>query len=138
MFQTLSSAMLPKVKKQKLTATVTTKTDEQKTPNFKLDIPNIDLEPIEDYNTIDDNLLQELLTDMPMETENRDPNIQNAVVAQSKNITPANLQNGQNFNTQINTVNNQMQMPVIPNSIPPMANMSFTNSTVTINYNFGK
>ena len=131
MFQTLSTAITPKAKKPKLTATVTSDTNnnpDNKVDNMDINFPTFELQEIDEFNTIDDTILQDLLTDIPYEQENVNPNA-NALAVNA----PTNLAKSNNIqqNTVTNTVNNKQRYP-------PMPQMVFNNSNVTINYNFGK
>ena len=135
MFQTLSSALTPKAKKPKITATVTSDTDsktDSKLDNIDINFPTFQLEEMDQFDTLDDAILQDLLSDMPYETENINPNV-NALAVQNPINSPVNPPKTKNIqqNTVTNTVNNQ-------NRYPRMPQMVFNNSNITINYNFGK
>ena len=72
MFATLSNAMLPQPKKAKqITATITSETGNDKTPDIqdvKESLPQFDINFLE-YDTIDDQVLANLLDDLPQEPE---------------------------------------------------------------------
>ena len=136
MFQSLSEAMTPTNKRRKLpTAATASKPEEIK--EVAQNLPTFQIEPIDDFNTIDDHVLADLMLDFPLEPvqtpqaeqENRNPNI-NAPTNDELAVTkdPRQPQKLQEINTQFNTFNQ--------NRIPAMPQMYFPNSHVTINYNF--
>ena len=107
--------------------------------DVKHNLPNFNLDPIDNFDTIDDNLLAELvhgnsLTTTDQQDQNKitkKPTIQeNAVVSevtvpmQSVKQTPA------QYNTQV--INDNMPM----HNFPCIPSMYFPHSNVTINYNF--
>ena len=137
MFESLSNAMLPKKtpntttnKQTKPTCTAVSAINScDTTPDIqdvKENLPTFDLNPIDD-STINDTLLQELLTDMPQSFDNNNC----AIVTPQKNVQVSVTQNNQQFNTQVINQN-------IPFGFPHLPAMYFPNSNVTINYNFSK
>ena len=142
MFNSLSNAMQPRFKKIKPkpspSSTVAkppeptpqTPDNQQNIPQLldvKENLPSFELMPLGALDTIDDAVLADLLNDdfefgdstTGTKTDQNDPKQQQIVA----NPT---------INTQVNTIN--VPMPNMPNI--PM--MYFPNSSVTINYNFGK
>ena len=121
MFQSLTNAMQPKNKKQKSSTPAPANIN---IDDVKENLPTFDLDPIEDFETIDDNLLVDLLN-QTVENENTNSNNNNNQQLASA-VVPQ-------INTQVIN-NNSSGLP--PNfRIPPMY---FPHSNVTINYNFGK
>ena len=104
------------------------------TPNIqdvKENLPTFNLDPIDD-STIDNTLLQELLTDMPQNFDNTNKSNNNSTIVTPKsNVQVPVTQNNQQFNTQVINQN-------IPFGFPCVPAMYFPNSNVTINYNFSK
>ena len=131
MYDMLTTAMYPNKKsKPSATATHLEHTNDDET-DHNINLQTLSFNQIDDFNTIDDDMLNDLLTDMPFDTENMDPNIQAVVIQNQPNAIPTTqMQTQSTVNNQINTVNNQ-HYPHIPQ-------MVFNNSSVTINYNFGK
>ena len=151
MFDSLSNAILPK--KSKPSSTVSkpppqnkeNNTPAEKIPDIqevKQNLPNFTLTPIEEFATIDDNILSELLNDnfeIPQDA-NANQNNNNALV-QLQNPTPNVPQTMEQnptksvpnptINTQVNTIN----VPSHPMYRFPQ--MYFPNSShITINYNY--
>ena len=143
MFTSLSNAMQPRLKKIKpkrnATSTIPvppkdnndsqneTGTD-NKLPDIqdvKENLPNFNLEQMENFDTIDDSVLQDLLTD--------EFNYDNILMPSNPPTNPETMP-PKTINTQVNTFNIPTQMP----KMPRMPLMYFPNSTVTINYNFQK
>ena len=145
MFSSLTNAMQPRFKKikPKSTAPATVsipdndaktdvKTDGnkenslQEVPNIKDikdNLPNFQLQPMEDFETIDDNILRDLLND-----DFNDVTANNAVTVPPQNTqiaTPT-------INNQVNTINMPSQ------NLPKLPIMYFPHSNVTINYNIQK
>ena len=136
MFQSLSNKIQPKPKKAK-TATVTSSNPPE--PNENAIAPvntemlnmNFDLQPIDDFDTIDDEALAKLVYNLP--TDNNNAKTQpTGAMSQFGQQQDLNLPVQPQINTQVITQNVQNQY--LPR-IPPMY---FPHSNVTINYNFGK
>ena len=135
MFDSLSNVMQPTSKKNKTPTATSAKSnnDDTQTPDIldvKQNLPNFHLDPI-DYDTIDDNLLSNLLTDFTDDensNSNNNNNSNQAMVPHPQNTTS---NPNQQFNTQV--INQNM-----PFAYPNMPTMYFPNSNVTINYNFNK
>ena len=128
MFKSLTEAMETTPKRQRTLPTATVTKPQDSTHDVKNNIPNFELQELDDFDTIDDNALQELMIEFENKSdqttrENQDLNI---LAPQMSAIARQNHQ----INTQVNTFN---QMP-----FPRMPSMYFPNSNVTINYNFGK
>ena len=121
MFDSLSTAMKPKVKKPKKNPPKATTQRQPLAKDINNTLPNFDLQQVDDMDTLDDDLLKELLSDFPEDQANSDKNV---VATPTQNLQ-------QTFSAQINAVTNQ-------HNVPQMPQMLFSNSTVTINYNFGK
>ena len=137
MFDSLSNAMLPKTKQKKLNpqavATVTNSDQNDKQlQDINLNWPNFDLQPIDDFSTIDDEELANLVYDTTsLETEQKEnQTTNNTAVTAYKAQNEFQLQglNILQINTQVNTIN----------TTPCMPYLYFPNSNITINYNFGK
>ena len=136
MFDSLSDAMKLQEKIPKKNTTWTT----SKAPSVnevKSNLPNFNLEAIKDFETIDDNILADLMLEVPMENENQeenqDPN-KTTPTPQQGNPILIELKNQlqmQNYIQEINTQFNNFQI-----RMPQMAQMFFPNSNVTINYNY--
>ena len=138
MFQSLSNVMdiQPKCVKRQASSTVAVPPKIPKLQDVKENLPNFDLQELEDYDTIDDAVLADLILDFPTESNAAPSALQKNTGSTSMMINataPATMvhsnQNHQ-INTQFNTIN---QIPF--GRIPPMY---FPNSNVTISYNFGK
>ena len=142
MFDSLSDAIKPKspkIPKIKPSATVT-KQDDMPTPNPNFDI-NFDLpkdlvdladgtlQEIDDFNTIDDEALAQLMSDH----DNANTNNNNSFKSDTTNVTVAVT----NSKTQVNNINQNAPQTNIQ-CTPKMPYMFFLNSNVTINYNVGK
>ena len=142
MFDSLSDAIKPKspkIPKIKPSATVT-KQDDMPTPNPNFDI-NFDLpkdlvdladgtlQEIDDFNTIDDEALAQLMSDH----DNANTNNNNSFKSDTTNVTVALT----NSKTQVNNINQNAPQTNIQ-CTPKMPYMFFLNSNVTINYNVGK
>ena len=142
MFESLSNAMLPKRahnattnKQTKPTSTAVSAPNTcDTTPDIqdvKQNLPTFNLDPIDD-STIDDTLLQELLTNIPQNFDNTNNSNNNSAIATPKsNVQVPVTQNNHQFNTQVINQN-------IPFGFPRVPAMYFPNSNVTINYNFSK
>ena len=137
MFESLSDAMIPQSKKQKVkpSATVSVPPDVKE---LKENLPNMNIEEIDDFDTIDDSVLADLMLDFPTENQNEAITSRNSKVQDTQNntsVVPTTTPNQnqkhhfQEINTQFNTFNQQRMMPSLPQ-------MYFPNSNVTINYNF--
>ena len=131
MFSSLTNALTPQHKKPKISKPVETVTSvnvqntDQNSEEFKFDFPTFDIQPVSDYNTIDDDLLLQIVK----ETEEADqmthaqlPTNNNAIATTRQNVT---------------TNNTQVINQTMPN-MPKLPAMYFPNSNVTINYNFNK
>ena len=97
--------------------------------DVKQNLPNFNLDPI-DYNTIDNTVLANLLTDFPENCQNTNNNNNIALIPQNTNQVPV-TQSNQQFNTQV--INQH-----VPFGYPRLPAMYFPYSNVTINYNFTK
>ena len=137
MFDSLTNAIQPKNKKIKQKPEIATSTvTKNQTPDLqlndvKLDLPTFELQEIADFDTIDDELLVQMMTDHDKENTNDNINNNNnqtnpgEVAIQNQNVVQP---------PQINTqVINQNMLPQFR-----MPAMYFPNSNVTINYNFSK
>ena len=106
--------------------------NDKKLQDINLNWPNFDLQPIDDFSTIDDDELANLVYDMTsLETEQKEnQTMNNTAVTAYKAQNEVQLQgpNIPQINTQVNTIN----------TTPHMSYLYFPNSNVTINYNFGK
>ena len=133
MFQSLSNAMLPKKSPTNPTSTIAKLTNMTNTTpdihDVKQNLPNFTLDPV-DYDTIDDSVLANLLTDFAEDAQNTNSNNNNALSPEPNSNVPV-TQHKQQFNTQVINQN-------VPFGIPRMPVMYFPNSNVTINYNFTK
>ena len=132
MFQSLSNAMLPAAKRARTENSAETQSKPPEMEDVKNNLPTFNLEPLDDFDTIDDSVLQELMLDFP-EEENRDPNmpvstVQVSNTTQNQQVPPVVTPQMQGINAQFNTVNNTR--------FPRLPMMYFPNSSVTINYNF--
>ena len=129
MFQSLSKAMDTTPKRQRsIPSEAPSKPPEIN--NIVNDLPNFELNALEDLDTIDDKILQEIMIEFEansnkQNSENKNPNVVAPLVPTCNTQV-----NQQQIDTQINTIN---QMP-----LQRMPAMYFPNSNVTINYNFGK
>ena len=136
MFNSLTSALTPQAKKPKMTNKSPTPAATAPNPNpilpldvndTNINLPNFQLEPLTDFETIDDDLLLQIVRETERNENSatysnpNDTNGQVVAIPPGKNVTN---------NTQV--IN--QTMPNLPR-LPPMY---FPNSTVTINYNFGK
>ena len=151
MFQSLTNALLPKssnaiiAPKSNPTATVSKPPDISDILDVKANLPTFNLQPIEDFSTIDDDILANLVYDISTEndtnqTNDKDDQNKTVALASTNNvpqvnpqqIAPQTVQTNQSsqYHTQVNTFNNP------PNTRLPQ--MYFPHSNVTINYNFGK
>ena len=128
MFESLSKAILPP-KQPKPSHTVTETNTELTIENVQQNLPQFDLQPLEDYDTIDDETLANLIYDNPLENALSDMTNKN-VVAVPDGKSP---QIPTQINNQVITNNNLPHQP-----FGRMPTMYFPNSSVTINYNFGK
>ena len=134
MFDTLSNAMLPKPKKQKVTPSATAGNAKAlQIKDITQNLPTFDLNLIE-YDTIDDKELAKILDELPLEKENTNNNNSDrdkeVALPVQKSNAPANPNQNQ-YNTQVINQNIPFNMPHVPA-------MYFPNSNVTINYNFNK
>ena len=130
MFDSLSNAMLPKCKKPKKsnpTSTVTKQQDNLQVKDVKENLPNFDLQQIDDFNTIDDSVLAEIILDAETLTANSDVTDKDTT---GKTLV-APTQNVQNIQAQFNSITNNSPYPRMPA-------LYFPNPNVTINCNFGK
>ena len=88
---------------------------------IKEDLPNFNLQELDNFDTIDDEELANIILDFPKEnTDNDNSKVTSTVAVQKTSNTNTNpidnnslaLAQLQNFNTQFNTINNnQMQLP---------------------------
>ena len=134
MFQSLSDAIEIPEKKAKLPPVATAPPPQPTLQDVQDNLPNFNLQPLDEFDTIDDNILAELMVNFEQsenvpETQNSKPSVVVPVMSPPPPTHPLPLQN-QEINTQFNTMN-QFQMPRIPM-------MYFPHSNVTFNYNFGK
>ena len=129
MFNSLTEAMTPKSKTPKLSKAK--EPAEMSVIDVKQNLPNFELQEIDDFETIDDTLLAQILDDHDKQntknSENSNNN-NNQVAAGSSNTHQ--IQQNSQFNTQVFNQN-------VPASFR-FPGMYFPNSNVTINYNFGK
>ena len=144
MFESLSAKIQPKNKKPKTATVSIAEPKENAIATLNQDIlnmPDFKLEELNDYDTIDDNLLANLVYDLP--TENQNVNNNNSTMTQDQGqtanaITPFGNNHQLNIpaQPQINTqfINRNVQNPAVPR----LPQMYFPHSNVTINYNFGK
>ena len=95
--------------------------------DVKDNLPSFDLLPLDDMATIDDKVLSDLLNN-EFDTAINEASPQDPVSA----LNPSNAVVSKTINTQVNTVN------IPQNNMPKLLVMYFPNSSVTINYNFGK
>ena len=124
MFTSLSKAITPKTP----SAVLVEKSPKQDLVTLPEDMQ---LESLDDWNTIDDEVLSKLIYDMTVQVqsdvqiENQDPKTAPA----TSTVTAENVQ--KQVKTQFNTINNTTKGPLLPH-------MYFPNSNITINYNFNK
>ena len=135
---TLSNAIIPK--KVKTTtqpvSTVTSDQNDKALQETELNLPNFDLEQINDFSTIDNEELAKLMYEVPNDqTDKNEKENTMTLATKPQTVTgynPINQQqiqvNPPQINTQVNTINNTPSMPYL----------YFPNSNVTINYNLGK
>ena len=132
MFDSLNKALVPKkaknptstVSKQQLESDKETKKT-QDIEKVVQNLPNFDLEPIEDFDTIDDSILATLIYNTSDQNKNNNNSNQKQLEV---NPTVPPLPNPGILQTQVNNVSNKF--PMTPQ-------MYFPHSNVTINYNFG-
>ena len=125
MFESLSNAMKPTAKKAKVAETVSSPNDKEQDLNvhdIKQNLPNFQIEPLEDFDTIDDSVLANLIYDI----DGQDTNPPQRPNDTAKATVPVTTQNNQVIN-----YNNMQNLPRFPA-------MFFPNSNITINYNFAK
>ena len=137
MFDALSNAMLPKAKKSKQTqpknpnktAESTITHDVSALQDVQNSLPTFQLNPINDFHTTDDDILANLVYDVPqtMTETNKENSLQTVLPAMP-------LAASNQRNTQVK--NHNMNNPQF--NFPMLLQMYFQNSSVTINYNFGK
>ena len=144
MSDSLSDAILPKKKKIEPTCTVSLNPD-QDVKDVILNLPSFDIVPVDDYDTIDDKILSELVyqaekdyQDSKTLNQNNNNNCdktenETAQVAANSLALPVQPQVPE-FIQQSNTQNTK----ITNNKFPILPQMYFPNSNVTINYNFGK
>ena len=147
MFDSLSNAMLPTVKKSKHPTSTVTKAiaDGQTGQENPIDnLATFDLDPINDFETLDDNLLANLIYDNPTLTKGSDKENATANINSPDAIVPKMPQNmvplaptTTSANPQINTQVINHNVPTKNVNFPRLPPMYFPNSNVTINYNFG-
>ena len=90
-------------------------------------MPSFNLEPTDDFDTIDDSILANLVYDSDLTNENKQNSNNQVAVPQ-----PQNPQNPPTFNTQVNTFNQNLAFE----QFQRLPQMYFPHSSVTINYNF--
>ena len=73
MFESLSEAMTPYQKRKKLTPAATVSTSPE-INDVKQNLPTFNIEPIGEFDTIDDNILAELLLDFPKDQQSEEEN----------------------------------------------------------------
>ena len=134
MFQSPCDAMNPSPKRACTEKPAQTQSKPPELEDVKNNLPNFNLEPLDEFNTIDDKILSELLSDFRQEEENCDPNM---ALAPAANVTinqpiqpivPPAQPLFPVINAQLNTLN--------ATRFPNLPQMYFPNSHVTINYNF--
>ena len=137
MFASLSNALTPKSKQPKIAHALTNpqKGDENKENptinDIKQNLPNFNLQPIDDFDTIDDSILANLVYhNYLLRPENINTNYNNQGVASA--LSPQTAQTPQTINTQVNTINQSIPMQ----HFSCLSQMQFNNSSVTINYNY--
>ena len=128
----------PKIRKTQPSASVTKPTDEPTvSPNFDmnfhlpkdlLDLADSTFQEIDDFGTIDDKTLSDLIYN----TDDKNSNNNNSKV-DTTNVTLAVT----NSKTQVNNINQNTPQNITQHA-RKMPYMFFQNSNVTINYNFGK
>ena len=154
MCDSLSNALLPKRQKLNQQATCTVSVNPQETNTDSVDrvtentsdvkyvannLPSFNIDPIEDFSTIDDTILANILYETDQNVNNNNGNdtqtdtTQVATIPQTMPVpvstsTPTKLTLNPQFTA--NSVTN--------NTFPTLPQMYFPNSSVTINYNFGK
>ena len=133
MFDSLSEAMDANPKRSKSTPSSTVSVPQPCIQDVKQNLPNFNLEPLDEFETIDDNILAELMVNFGKDEENvnKNENVNpNTMVPVTTTPTIAVQKDPprQQINTQFNTFH-QNQMLRVPT-------MYFPNSHVTINYNF--
>ena len=142
MFDSLSNAMnptkIPQIKQPNATKSQQKDKGNDKTPDLvdvKLNLPNFDLQPIDDFDTIDEELLANLVYDTNSDDQNQQKTTQNVASVLTKTtqtIASSTTTPSHQINTQV--INQNIPMLNFPH-LPPMY---FPNSNVTINYNIGK
>ena len=135
MFDSLSNALVSKGKKAKTCdVTETTQDQDKENPDIKdviNNLPTFDIQPMDDFDTIDDNLLGDLIYETS--TQDAQPKAtgdKNLPTTVSLQEVPQNI----NQNVQQNQVQNKFTFKNQNFPVPPMY---FPHSNVTINYNFG-
>ena len=137
MSETLTNALQPKHHKLPPSSTVTTeKNDEKDVQNFMSNLPNFDIQEVDDFDTIDDSVLANLIYDTDENSSNNNSNLQQAVATVPNNPVSMPVE----FQVKSNPTGNQITSNVntVTNKFPILPQMYFPNSTVTINYNFSK
>ena len=137
MFASLTNALTPQVKKPKIVnntpkvACTAPNTDENLPPDLadmNFNLPNFELQPIYDFETIDDDLLVQLVNEVEDPTRKTYQN-------QTDNKTVVPVTTGQTVTNNTQVINQTMpNMPIMPR----LPAMYFPHSNVTINYNFNK
>ena len=136
MFDSLSNALMPSAKKFK-SATVSKPTNQDidkqdkdlTVQDVKENLPSFNIEPIDDFDTIDDTLLANLVYDESLVPTNEPVTNTNINNNNTVALTPQNPPvSTHTINTQFNTINQQ--------AFPRLPQMYFPNSSVTINNNY--
>ena len=130
---------MPKKPEQTPTCTVSVNPDSD-IKDVTLNLPSFDVFPVEDYDTIDDTVLAQIVYDtenaeqIDKNTNQNNSNDTEAVPVQTPCLPLAVHPNSLEHNVQKNTQNTK----ITNNKYPILPQMYFPNSNVTINYNFGK
>ena len=144
MFDTLKSALNPKAKKVK-SSTVSSPDNVTDLADVKENLPHFNLEPVDQFETINDEELQKIIQEADKiidnlvttkTDENSKPKNQSEGTVQQQPLQPNQNINRtpvpqQNIVNTVSTVNNVVRPP-----FPAQNPMYFPNSSVTINYNY--
>ena len=140
MCDSLSNAILPKhIKKASPTCTVSVNPDTNTIDinDVTQNLPTFDLELMENFDTMDDSELVNLIyeTEQQDQNENKTDNNDKQIVT----VLDPKVPNRQNIAIPLQAKNqNQINTQNVTNKYPILPQMYFPNSSVTINYNFGK
>ena len=135
MFDSLTNALQPKAKKIKPSASASIATPNKQNNDVdimdvKENLPTFEIQPIDQFDTIDDSVLSEILLD----ADKLLPQYNNTVaVNQNSNNNALTSPPQANIQTQVNTINNHSH-PQVPFNFQRIPQLYFPNSTVTINY----